>query len=127
MAGHMPEFGVVGLGKMSGGLALQALEKALHVVGHDTDPAPAELKSAGVDEATDMAALCARLKAPRIVFLYVPVDPPVDMVITEFADCLAPGDVAVDGSSRGSGPPKADGPSCNAKTEAAYGAGRPER
>jgi 3-hydroxyisobutyrate dehydrogenase-like beta-hydroxyacid dehydrogenase len=42
------EFGVISLGKMGGGLALQALEKGFRVIGLSRDGAPEELKEAGL-------------------------------------------------------------------------------
>ena len=41
------EFGVVGLGRMGGNLALQALEKGLRVVGFTRGGASADLTKAG--------------------------------------------------------------------------------
>jgi 3-hydroxyisobutyrate dehydrogenase-like beta-hydroxyacid dehydrogenase len=42
----VPEFGVVGLGRMGGGLAHQALRKGLRVVGASRGAAPDELVDA---------------------------------------------------------------------------------
>ena len=99
MKDEIREFGVIGLGKMGGGLALQALGKGLRVVGHDTGPVSGELQAAGLDQAADMAALCRKLKPPRIIFLYVPAGPVVDTVIDTLSDHLAPGDIVVDGGN----------------------------
>ena len=42
------EFGVVGLGRMGGGLAMAASRKGMHVVGQDTGGIRTELAEAGV-------------------------------------------------------------------------------
>ena len=48
MAEPKREFGVVGLGRMGGGLALQAREKGMRVVGFDPAGLRPELEQAGV-------------------------------------------------------------------------------
>jgi 6-phosphogluconate dehydrogenase len=63
------EFGVIGLGKMGGGLALQALEKGFRVVGLSRDGAPDELKEAGLVEVEELASFREQLKPPRVVLL----------------------------------------------------------
>ena len=45
--GIKKEWGLVGLGKMGGNLALQALEKGMSVVGFDLKKAPDEYLKAG--------------------------------------------------------------------------------
>src|SRR3990167_9346379 len=42
------EFGVIGLGRMGGGLALQAIKKGMRVVGLDRNPPQPELTKAGL-------------------------------------------------------------------------------
>ena len=42
------EFGIVGLGRMGGNLALQALEKGMRVVGFTLGGTPADLVKAGL-------------------------------------------------------------------------------
>ena len=95
----MSEFGVVGLGRMGGGLAHQALEKALRVVGASRSGAPKDLVKAGLVEIRDFAAFRDKLAAPRVVFLYVPAGPAVDKILEQLAAALEPGDVVVDGGN----------------------------
>jgi 3-hydroxyisobutyrate dehydrogenase-like beta-hydroxyacid dehydrogenase len=57
------EFGVIGLGKMGGGLALQALEKGFRVVGLSRDGAPDELKRAGLVEVEELASFSRAAEA----------------------------------------------------------------
>ena len=95
----MAQFGIIGLGKMGGGLALQALEKGFSVAGFDTGPKSEELKAAKLSAATSMADLCGMLSPPRIAFVYVPAGPVVDTVIDDLAGHLSPGDIVVDGGN----------------------------
>jgi 6-phosphogluconate dehydrogenase len=93
------EFGVVGLGRMGGGLALQARDRGMRVVGLDAAGLRPDLSAAGVEAARDHAELAAKLAAPRAVFLYVPAGPAVDHLIDDLAPHLAVGDVIVDGGN----------------------------
>jgi len=93
------EFGVVGLGRMGGGLALQAREKGMKVVGFDPAGLGAELKQAGVVEARRLEDFKRELSAPRAVFLYIPAGPAVDAVLDDLAGPLEPGDVIADGGN----------------------------
>ena len=77
----MDEFGVIGLGRMGGGLAHQALEKGLRVVGASRSGAPRDLVQAGLVEIRDFAAFRQELEAPRAVFLYIPAGPVVDKLL----------------------------------------------
>jgi 6-phosphogluconate dehydrogenase len=93
------EFGVIGLGRMGGGLALQAMEKGMRVVGMALGGASVELREAGLVQVHDAAAFVAQLQSPRIVFLYIPAGPPVDQWLNTLAGMLQPGDIVVDGGN----------------------------
>jgi 6-phosphogluconate dehydrogenase len=93
------EFGVVGLGRMGGGLAMQALEKKMNVAGYELRGASAELRKAGLKEVSGLAGFRAALKSSRAVFVYVPAGPLVDKVINDLAKELEPGDIIVDGGN----------------------------
>ena len=95
----MDEFGVIGLGRMGGGLARQALDKGLRVVGATRSGARDDLLAAGLIEIKDFGAFRGTLAAPRAVFLYVPAGPPVDKILGELEKALEPGDVIVDGGN----------------------------
>jgi 6-phosphogluconate dehydrogenase len=64
---NVSELGVIGLGKMGGGLALQALERGMRVVGLSRDGARDELKKAGLVEIADVTSFREQLKPPRVV------------------------------------------------------------
>ena len=93
------EYGVVGLGRMGGNLARQALEKGIRVVGFTRHSAPEDMLEAGLTEIRSYEDLKAELSPPRAVFLYIPAGPPVDEVLADLAAVLDPGDVLVDGGN----------------------------
>ncbi len=95
----MDEFGVIGLGRIGGGLAHQALEKGIRVVGASRSGAPQDLVKAGLIEIKDFAAFRDKLRAPRAVFLYVPAGPAVDKLLEQLGEALEPGDIVVDGGN----------------------------
>lgn len=98
-ASHRSPFAVIGLGRMGGNLAHQALEKGWRVIGVDRAAAPEALAKAGLVSAPDIAALRQALPAPRIVFLYVPAGEIVDQVLDQLAETLEPGDIVADGGN----------------------------
>ncbi len=93
------ELGVIGLGRMGGGLALQAREKGMKVVGLDPAGLRPELEQAGVIGVRRADELCAALAPPRAVLLYIPAGPPVDALLDELAGVLERGDVVADGGN----------------------------
>src|SRR5512134_662738 len=93
------EFGVVGLGRMGGGLAMQALGKNMAVAGFEPRGAPAELRQAGLREVDSLAGFRSALKPSRAVFVYVPAGPVVDKVLDDLAKELESGDIIVDGGN----------------------------
>jgi 6-phosphogluconate dehydrogenase len=93
------EYGVVGLGRMGGNLARQALEKGIRVVGFTRHSAPSDMVEAGLVEVHSYEDLKAQLGAPRVIFVYIPAGPAVDKVFDGIAERLDPGDVLVDGGN----------------------------
>ena len=98
-AGVSMEFGVVGLGRMGGGLAIAASRRGMHVVGQDTGGIRAELAEAGVEGVRDLAGLRAKLAPPRVVFLYIPAGRAVDELLKALGEVLEMGDLIVDGGN----------------------------
>jgi 6-phosphogluconate dehydrogenase len=93
------DFGVIGLGRMGGGLALQARDRGMKVIGFDPGGMRPELVEAGVVEARGLDDLRAALAPPRAVFVYIPAGPPVDAVLDQLAAVLERGDVIADGGN----------------------------
>lgn len=93
------EIGIVGLGRMGSGIALQAMERGYRVAGHDRAGAAPELRDAGLIPVDDLEGLRAALSPPRAVLLYVPAGPIVEELLEGLAAALEPGDLIVDGGN----------------------------
>ena len=92
------KFGIIGLGKMGGNIALQAVEKSIIVVGKARHPKP-ELSKKGVKIVKEYNELTDFLESPRIIFLSLPAGPTVDLVINELLPFLKKGDIIMDGGN----------------------------
>ena len=99
MPSETQEFGIVGLGRIGGNLARQALEKGLRVVGHTRGGARQELLRAGLVECRALPDFRRELKQPRRVLLYVPAGPALDELLDALASALDTGDILVDGGN----------------------------
>ena len=99
MADIEREFGVVGLGRMGGGLTLQALEKGIKVAGFDLEKPTDELMDAGLIEVQDYDGFLSDLSPPRVIFVFIPAGPAVDRVLNDIAARLDEGDILVDGGN----------------------------
>lgn len=96
---HPNEFGIVGLGRMGGGLAQLALSKGMRVVGLTRSGAPPDLVNAGLVEVGHASGFRDQLRAPRVVLLYIPAGAAVDSVLADLQSSLQPGDIVVDGGN----------------------------
>ncbi|MBS1704183.1 MAG: NADP-dependent phosphogluconate dehydrogenase [Armatimonadetes bacterium] len=94
----MDEFGVVGLGRMGGGLAWQALGKGYKVVGIDLHEPFPDVVERGIVFSKDLADL-SQLNSPRVVFLYIHAGPAIDKMIDRLLPVLGEGDIIVDGGN----------------------------
>ncbi|HEX6590132.1 MAG TPA: decarboxylating 6-phosphogluconate dehydrogenase [Longimicrobiales bacterium] len=91
------EIGILGLGRMGGGIARRLARGGHHVVGYD--PAVASLADGGgVEVADSLEGLASRLSAPRALWLMVPADI-VDATLEDLTPLLGAGDVVVDGGN----------------------------
>ena len=91
--------GVIGLGKMGGGIARHALSKGFSVQGFDKNQISNDLQQAGVAGHTSTKSLVEALLPPRIVFLYLPAGPLVDDLLGELSGALQKGDIVADGGN----------------------------
>src|SRR5688572_25688450 len=83
--------GLVGLGRMGGGMA-QRLRAAGHeVVGYTRSGQHADVGS--------LRELAETLSHPRVVWTMIPAGEPTEQVITELAGLLEAGDIVVDGAN----------------------------
>jgi len=83
--------GMVGLGRMGGGMRDRLRRAGLEVTGYDRDPGATDVES--------LEALVAALPTPRAVWVMVPAGPITSGVITELAGLLEEGDLVVDGGN----------------------------
>ena len=93
------QLGIVGLGRMGGGLALQAMEKGIRVAGYTHGEPSAELLEAGLVRVPRLEGLRDVLAAPRTVLIYIPAGKAVDEVLDRLAEVTEPEDVLVDGGN----------------------------
>lgn len=99
MANQQLEFGVIGLGRMGGGLAFQAMKKGIKVVGLDRNPSQSELIKAGLIFVKTNKELVQQLKSPRIIFIYIPSGAAIDHLMEDLKTTLQSGDIVVDGGN----------------------------
>src|SRR5919204_5341193 len=93
------ELGIIGLGKMGGNLALQAIDKNIQVAGKARSKKP-DLKEKGVKVFTDYEPFISYLKKnPRLIYLSLPAGHTVDKVLEELLPFLQRGDVIMDGGN----------------------------
>ena len=90
--------GVIGLGKMGGNIALQAVEKGIKTVGKARGHKP-ELSKKGVVVVKDYKQFVDFLEPPRAIFLSLPAGPTIDSVINKILPFLDKGDVILDGGN----------------------------
>ncbi|MER3496136.1 MAG: 6-phosphogluconate dehydrogenase, partial [Armatimonadota bacterium] len=93
------EFGIIGLGRMGGGLAIQAREKGMTVHGYDLFPPYQEVVDSGVVLHKTLPEMIEGMATPRIIFLYIHAGSLIDETIAKVEPLLAPGDIIVDGGN----------------------------
>jgi 6-phosphogluconate dehydrogenase len=92
------KLGIIGLGKMGGNLALQAIDKNINVVGKARSKKP-ELEEKGVKVVTDYKSFVSYLGNPKIIYLSLPAGRTVDTILEELLPYLQQGDVVMDGGN----------------------------
>lgn len=93
-------FGIVGLGRIGGGLARQGVAKGHEVVAYNRTRSVTEaFAREGCIPAYAYAELAGKLPSPRVVLAYVPQGKPAEEVVAGLAEVLSPGDVVVDGGN----------------------------
>jgi 6-phosphogluconate dehydrogenase len=91
---------MIGLGRMGGNMVRRLLRGGHQVVAWDRSAdAIQQVAQEGAEGARDLADLCAKLHAPRVVWIMVPAGAPVDDTIRELVQHLEPGDVIIDGGN----------------------------
>jgi len=92
------ELVIIGLGKIGGNLAKQAVEKGISVYGKARSPKP-ELEKFGIRIFLDYNSLFKELQKPCVVYLSLPAGEVIDKVISEITPFLDKGDVILDGGN----------------------------
>jgi 6-phosphogluconate dehydrogenase len=96
------DIGMIGLGKMGANMVRRLARGGHRIVAYDRVPEPAEVlakEETGVSPASSLEDLVAQLKAPRVVWMMVPVGAPTESVFTVLLDILKRGDAMVDGGN----------------------------
>jgi 6-phosphogluconate dehydrogenase len=92
--------GMIGLGRMGGNMTRRLLGAKHEVVAFDRSAdAVKELAGLGAVGATSLTDVCAKLSAPRVVWIMVPSGKPVDDTIAALVPQLAKGDIIIDGGN----------------------------
>ena len=99
MKSHTKEFGIIGLGRMGGNLAKQALEKGYRVVGFTPEGASPNLIQSGIVEVASLESFRFELSPPRVLLVYIPAGPAIDTLIDELTPVLESGDILADGGN----------------------------
>ena len=98
MPAQQMELGIIGLGKMGGNLALQAIDKNIKVAGKARSKKP-ELEEKGVRVFTDYESFTSYLSRPKLIYLSLPAGHTVDKVLEELMPFLQRGDIVMDGGN----------------------------
>jgi 6-phosphogluconate dehydrogenase len=94
------EVGIVGLGRMGGGMAARLAKAGHRVVGYARTPeAVAKAVAHGAVGASSLADLVQRLSPPRAVWLMVPAGEPTEQYVGQLVGLLARGDTLIDGGN----------------------------
>lgn len=91
------EIGMIGLGRMGGGMAQRLLNAGHRVVGYDVSTtAVSAMVEAGAGGAESLEAMAAMLKPPRAIWLSLPAGPITEETVVTLADILEADDTIVD-------------------------------
>jgi 6-phosphogluconate dehydrogenase len=94
------EIGMVGLGRMGGGMTRRLMRGGHRCVVFNRTPGPEkELAAEGAVPAKSLKELVAKLAAPRVVWLMIPAGAPTEETVAALGGLLGPGDVIVDGGN----------------------------
>ena len=94
------KLGMIGLGRMGANMAQRLMRGGHRLTGFDPKPeARKDLEDKGAESADSLAALVAKLPAPRTVWLMVPAGAITDGALEELLPLLTAGDTVIDGGN----------------------------
>jgi 6-phosphogluconate dehydrogenase len=94
------QLGMIGLGRMGGGISMRLLKAGHEVVAFDRSAdAVGNLTAKGAVGASDLKTVVEKLRAPRAIWVMLPAGDITEQTITELATLLSPGDVVIDGGN----------------------------
>ena len=94
------ELGMIGWGRMGGGMTQRLVRAGHRVVAYDTSPeALANASGQGAVGVSSLGELMARLSPPRAVWVMVPAGAPTERTIDALAQILSPGDTIINGGN----------------------------
>ena len=94
------QLGMIGLGRMGANMARRLMAGGHGIVGFDPDArARKDLGEGGAACVDSLAALAAKLPAPRALWLMVPAGEVTDATLTTLLPLLAAGDCVIDGGN----------------------------
>ncbi len=85
------KIGLVGLGRMGGGMAERLRRKGHEVVGFSNNPKVSDVGS--------LKELVGALAPPRVVWVMVPSGEPTEQVLSDLAGLVSQGDIVIDGGN----------------------------
>jgi len=91
------EIGIVGLGKMGEGIALQLIDRGWRVYGYNRTRSVTEaLERQGMHGMFSLNEFTNSLRSPRIIWLMVPAGEVVDIMLNKISSVLEKGDIVID-------------------------------
>lgn len=94
------QIAMIGLGRMGGNMVRRLRRAGHELIVWDRDAAAIrELEETGATGVADLADLCARLDAPRAIWIMIPAGAPVDATIDALLPDLSDGDILIDGGN----------------------------
>lgn len=94
------KIGLIGLGKMGGGMALRLTQDGHEVLGMDPEATSrSRATEAGATAVETLSELLENLPTPRTLWVMLPAGDVTRQVIAALADTLSPGDLVIDGGN----------------------------